>query len=150
MATQISNKDWRRVTARAWAVVRARDHARTRRAKRHLLRFLDELDATYGETVDVLATRADYTTGARKRAWLLRRAYRLAEKLRDSSNLMLVAHSLAEHYAGQKGKTALARHWLEILKAHLRRKPDDDGRRWAIELEKQLGAKPAHRPRRPR
>jgi len=135
---QINAHEWRKVTALAWAVARARtDGTRAAKAK-CLLTFLDELDTKYGESVDVLATRAEYVSSARSRVWLLRRAYRLASRLRDRHNLMLIACSLAEHYAEQNGMGREARRWLGVLKEHLRRNPDEYGIRWARELEEQL------------
>jgi hypothetical protein len=93
----ITDYDWQRVHEIALRIANDDDREDVSRAA--LLSLLDELEETYGPLPSLLATRADYVESTEDREGLLHVAFAEAERLGDSRNMQLVAHSLVEYYA---------------------------------------------------
>lgn len=119
----ISTKDWDRVKERAAKIATAVCSDKSAQAKKEttaLLVLLDQLQKRYGELPSILATRADYVTGATKSLGLLKKAYALAEKTNDKTNLTYIASSLAELYVVDRRDKKNGKLWLAKLRTGLR------------------------------
>lgn len=81
--------------------------------------MLDQLDDKYGPKPSLLATRADYVESPEQRELLLRAAYTEAACRDDSTNQLLVAHSLTEFFIEEVGNLEEGAMWLGTWREHL-------------------------------
>lgn len=140
----IEDRDWRAVQSLALRIAN-RTTGRALRLDRTLrtemLHLVDTLCEKYGPKASLLATRADYTYRKSERLGLLRRAYRIAMKARDSQNLTAISSSLAQIYAEDIKNTERARFWLRKLERHLRGSKDAVEAREFVRLRTLLGVR---------
>jgi hypothetical protein len=112
----ISTEDWDLVHEIALEVVNTSsrgDETASERATEELLALLEKLEERYGPLPSLLATRADYFDDAGSREYWLIMAFAEAERLGDSKNMTLIAHSLAAYYVQDDDRKA--EHWLDRL-----------------------------------
>jgi len=127
MATSdgISTEDWDVVHQFAVDIVNAAD-GQEAEYRRLLLDWLERLESKYGPLPSILATRADYVDAddpVRER--LLLNAHTAGDSIGDTTNLLVIAHSLVEMYLERKHAREADR-WLNRMKEHLRATPNTD------------------------
>jgi len=115
----ISSDDWNTVRDLVMIVMSATTADARSASIGQLFAFLDELDRTYGRRPSLLATRADFLDDDSRRVQMLEEAYALASVLADHTNMLFIAHSLAEFYLGEPPHPPHARRWLTHMERHL-------------------------------
>ena len=122
----ITDDDWDHVRELAVDIVNNADSEEKATARTsRLLEFLDTLEEKYGTLPSILATRADFIDDRAISISLLKDAYSLAELRNDQANALYTAHSLAQLYVDELGEPENGRIWLERLRRHLDRIPDE-------------------------
>ncbi|SPP63516.1 hypothetical protein NITLEN_10602 [Nitrospira lenta] len=123
----ISDRDWGKVHTLALLLVTASVTSKKKANKAYsqkLLRYLNRLEVKYGELPSILATRACYIVGNKRKETLLCRAYRLSMQRNDLLNQAEIAHSLSSLYIENLRRYREGINWLGKLKAHARKAKD--------------------------
>jgi len=94
-----------------------------------LREFLDELQEKYGPLPRLLATRADCVDSPEEREYWLMVAYKRAQQLADSRNLVWIAASLAAFHLEDLPEATKGAEWLALLERHRQAWPDSRGGR---------------------
>jgi hypothetical protein len=134
----ISDEDWAVVRELAVDVVNGGTDDKVAITRSRLLTFLDNLEAKYGTLPSILAMRADFVDDPIIKESLFTEGYAIAEGLRDKSNVLHIAHSLAELFIDERDDVVKGEEWLRRLKAHLDENHDDDYARDYERLRKKV------------
>ena len=142
----IDDADWSQVHELALDVANsstAVEDANAVRARESLFALLDQLDRKYGPKPSLLATRADYVDSLESRDDLLHIAYGEAERTGDGTNLILVAHSLAEFYIEEVPNLEQGAAWLRAWRDQLGVASSEEDRAELARLECIVRGSPA-------
>jgi hypothetical protein len=144
----ISDSDWetvRNLSAKVAQAQCAGCDAESDSHARELLRYLAVLEAKYGATASILATRADYVDDRAERIRLLELAWNVAKERSDWANCVFTSSSLAVAYIEELGSISKGIKWLRVFEESLEHYWDDDEHNEMLRLRKlidQIGGKP--------
>lgn len=109
--------------------------------RQKILRNINKSLIIYPNSIDLLATKADYLKRSKDRENCLLQAYAMAKQLNDFKNQTLISSSLAAFYIDDLDNFSKGIYWISQGKAALLNFFDEDEQRELIELELKLSAR---------